>query len=398
MKTNMMTVITALIWVLVPSSALALGTPKPVAVQGPKAWTYLVYLDGDNNLDSWGDYSLNLMKNGLSDDANVNVIVLDDHYGSGAHLLQVTSSGITTISDYGEPDLADPAVLQNFLSWGVQNYPADHYAVVLWDHGGGWKDVIFDATSNDRMLISDLSNAMRTVTTSLHHKFDVTIFDACLMSMAEVADQLRPVTNYLVASEQSVPDEGFPYDTMLQQLSAQPSMDSWAYSKQIADDYYNFFINTHGKSVLSVSAIDESKLPGLVSAVDNLSVSLIANLATYHGQVESARSNAQHQIEGINGTFWYVDLHNFADQIALRVNDATIDGQATAVSATIESSLYERHSHNLDGKAYGIAVNFPPNLPQYEDKTYLAQNYQGVNLVFTAETHWDEMLLEYYNH
>jgi hypothetical protein len=398
MKTKMMTVISALALVLVSLPALALGNPKPVAAQGPKAWTYLVYLDGDNNLDTWGDYSLNLIKNGIINDTDINVIVLDDHYGSDAYLLQVTSSGITTINDYGEPDMADPAVLQSFLSWGVQNYPADHYAVVLWDHGGGWKDVIFDETSNDRMLISDLSNAMMAVTTSLHRKFDVTIFDACLMSMAEVADQLRPVTNYLVASEQSVQDEGFPYDAMLQQLSVQPSMDSWAYSNLIADDYYTFYINTHGKSALSVSAIDESKLPGLVSAVDNLSVTLIANMATNHGQVESARSNAQHQIEGINGTFWYVDLHHFADQIAFRINDATIDSQAAAVSASVESTLYERHSHNLDGKAYGIAINFPPNLSQYMDKTYLAQNYQGVNLVFTAETHWDEMLLEYYKH
>jgi len=398
MKTKMMTVISALALVLVSLPALALGNPKPVAAHVLKAWTYLVYLDGDNNLDTWGDYSLNLMKNGLTDDANVNVIVLYDHYGSGAQLLQVTSSGITTISDYGEPDMADPAVLQSFLSWGVKNYPANHYAVVLWDHGGGWKDVIFDATSNDRMLISDLNNAMRAVTTSLHRKFDVTIFDACLMSMAEVADQLRPVTNYLVASEQSVQDEGFPYDAMLQQLSAQPSMDGWAYSKLIADDYYLFYINTSGKSVLSVSAINESKLPGLVSAVDNLSVNLIANMATYHGQVESARSNAQHQIEGINGVFWYVDLHHFADQIASRINDATIDSQAAAVSASVESTLYERHSPNLDGEAYGIAINFPPNLSRYMDKSYLAQNYQGVNLVFTAETHWDEMLLEYYNY
>jgi len=397
MKTKFMTVISALALVLVSFPALALGNPKPVAAQGLKAWTYLVYLDGDNNLDTWGDYSLNLMKNGLTDDANVNVIVLYDHYNNGAYLLQVTSSGITTISDYGEPDMANPAVLQSFLSWGVQNYPANHYAVVLWDHGGGWKDVIFDATSNDRMLISDLSNAMMAVTTSLHRKFDITIFDACLMSMAEVADQLKPVTNYLVASEQSVQFEGFPYDAMLQQLSAQPSMDSWTYSKLIADDYYNFYIYTRGKSVLSVSAIDESKLPGLISAVDNLSITLIANMATYHGKVESARSNAQHQIEGVGGTFWYIDLHEFADQIAFRINDATIDGQAAAVSASIESTLYERHSHNLDGKAYGIAINFPPNLPQYMDKNYLAQNYQGVNLVFTAETHWDEMLLKYYD-
>jgi hypothetical protein len=398
MKTKMIAVISALALMLVSLPAHALSRPKPVAAQGAKeAWTYLVYMAADNGLDTWGDYSLNLMKNGLTND-NINVVVLYDHYGSDAYLLQVTSAGITTISDYGEPDMADPNVLRDFLSWGVQNYPAEHYAVDIWSHGGGWKYIVLDSTSGTRMSIDGLGNAMGAVTTALHRKFDITIFDACLMSMAEVADQLKPVTNYILASEQSVPYQGFPYDAMLQQLSNSTSIDSWTYSKLIADDYYNFYVGTSGKSGLSISAVDESKLPTLIAAIDNFSLTLIANMATYHSQVNSARANAQHQIGGTDGTFWYVDLHRFADQIAFRINDATIDSQAAAVSASIESTLYERHSHNLDGTAYGIGVNFPPNLSRYMDKNYLAQNYQGVNLAFTAETHWDEMLLEFYKY
>jgi hypothetical protein len=62
---------------------------------------------------------------------------------------------------------------------------------------------------------------------------------------------------------------------------------------------------------------------------------------------------------------------------------------------TLSSAVYERHSHNLDGTAYGLGINFPPNRSRHDDKNYLAQNYQDVNLVFTNETHWDEMLLAY---
>jgi hypothetical protein len=32
------------------------------------------------------------------------------------------------------------------------------------------------------------------------------------------------------------------------------------------------------------------------------------------------------------------------------------------------------------------------------ETNYMAQNYQNVNLVFTNETHWDEMLLEFYKY
>ena len=282
METKMIAVISALALMLASLPALTLSRPKPVAAQGTKkAWTYLVYMAADNGLDTWGDYSLNLMENGLTNDANINVVVLYDHYGSDAYLLQVTSTGITTIRDYGEPDMADPKVLRGFLLWGVQNYPADHYAVDIWSHGGGWKYIVLDSTSGTRMSIDGLGNAMGAVTTALGRKFDITIFDACLMSMVEVADQLKPVTNYILASEQSVPYQGFPYDAMLQQLSTNISMDSWTYSKLMADDYYNFYVGTSGKSGLSISAVDEGKLPTLITAVDNFSRTLIANMAKY---------------------------------------------------------------------------------------------------------------------
>jgi hypothetical protein len=403
MKTRKIAVISVLALMLVSLPGLTLSRPKPVAARGTeKAWTYLVYMAADNNLDTWGDFSLDLMKKGLTSDQDINVVVLYDHPNAPTDLLQVKSAGVVPLTKYypntDNLDTGVPATLQAFLSWGVQNYPADHYAVDIWSHGGGWKYIVLDSTSGDRMSIDGLGNAMGAVTKALHRKFDITIFDACLMSMVEVADQLKPVTNYILASEQSVPYQGFPYDAMLQQLSTNISMDSWTYSKLIADDYYNFYVGTSGKSGLSISAVDEGKLPTLITAIDNFPLTLIANMATYHSQVNSARSNAQHQIGGTDGTFWYVDLHRFADQIAFRINDATIDSQAAAVSASVESTLYERHSHNLDGTAYGIGVNFPPNLSRYMDKNYLAQNYQGVNLVFTAETHWDEMLLEFYKY
>ena len=37
------------------ASAFASGAPKT------KAWTYLVYMAADNNLDTWGDFNLDLM-------------------------------------------------------------------------------------------------------------------------------------------------------------------------------------------------------------------------------------------------------------------------------------------------------------------------------------------------
>jgi hypothetical protein len=34
-------------------------------------------------------------------------------------------------------DMGDAKSLREFVDWGVQNFPADRYALVLWNHGSG---------------------------------------------------------------------------------------------------------------------------------------------------------------------------------------------------------------------------------------------------------------------
>src|SRR5438270_88029 len=47
-----------------------------------------------------------------------------------------------------QSDMGSYRTLQDFVSWGSQNYPADQLAVVVWDHGSGWRNVFRSATKN----------------------------------------------------------------------------------------------------------------------------------------------------------------------------------------------------------------------------------------------------------
>src|SRR5262249_18499694 len=47
-----------------------------------------------------------------------------------------------------QADMGDYRVLQDFARWGAQNYPADNLAVVIWDHGSGWRPVNRSAGNN----------------------------------------------------------------------------------------------------------------------------------------------------------------------------------------------------------------------------------------------------------
>lgn len=107
----------------------------------PKQWSVFVYMAGENERNDNGELDIGEMKKIGSTD-HVNIVVQFDRAGSGAkkatRRLHITKGNARTIKSLGQTDCGDPHVLQEFLSWGLQAYPAQHYAVILWNHGNGW--------------------------------------------------------------------------------------------------------------------------------------------------------------------------------------------------------------------------------------------------------------------
>ena len=173
----------------------------------------------------------------------------------------------------GETNTGDPTVLESFAHWGIANYPAEHYMLVLWNHGAGWDDtniyrtaralnldierkgksvlrservknvvggamttqqarqisekgfhralfrttvenamhskaIAFDDNAQDFLDNVETQRVMSAIQKSLGHKLDVLGMDACLMSMAEVAYQVRADVAFMVGSEQTEPNDG----------------------------------------------------------------------------------------------------------------------------------------------------------------------------------------------
>jgi len=380
------------------------GEDMPAFATGltPKEWSFLIYMDEDNSLDGWGQFNINQILKTLTSDQDVNVVALDDHYGAPAKLLQITSNGVVTLPCYpalcavnSEPDMGNAKTLEDFLSWAVTNFPANHYVVVVWDHGGGWKSIAVDNTSGSRMMIDALGHAMDAVALQIGRKLDITLFDACVMSMIEVADQLKNASDFMVASESTVGSSGFPYHLMIQRLVANPGQLPWNFAKGIVDDHVAYY--TKKQADAAALDLDPNKIEPLVNAIDSLAIELINNMPAWHNDIGSARSVAKNTVGGTNGVFWFDDIKLFVDVLASRIGNEILD-ETSAVNTALANALYERHTSNLNGKQYGLSINFPANETKYYDKSYLAQNYAGIGLVFPLETHWDEMLLAYYEY
>ncbi len=103
-------------------------------------------------------------------------------------------------------NMADPNTLKDFIRWGVETCPAEKYALVLWDHGGGSMTGLFidELFNNDWMAVSELGSAMKEAGT----QFEMVLIDACLMANLETARAIGDSAKWLVASEEVVPGSG----------------------------------------------------------------------------------------------------------------------------------------------------------------------------------------------
>ena len=173
---------------------------------------------------------------------------------------------------------------------GALYYPANHFALILWDHGGAWlgdsrdqwRSVINDYTSNDQIRTPELRQAIsEALSRAGRSKLDLLGFDACLMGSLEVLYELRNVASYVVASSFSEPGYGWCYEFL-------SGVDENTSSLELGQLIVNYFKNyaqdpDHSYSYwltegLSLAVYDMSKIELLANYVSELAYYLILNM------------------------------------------------------------------------------------------------------------------------
>ena len=271
-----------LVLMLVVYSQLGNAQTAPTPV---KEWTFLVYLNADNNLYSFSFLNMMQMEK-IGSSAGVNVVVQFDPEPSGmptqryfvtknpnAVQGKITSQVVQTLP---ETDMGNPQTLADFLTWGVKNYPAKKYAVVVWNHGNGWQGVSYDDNPRTYLNMPMLRQGLEAMNVAIAQQrgisrangpmIDVINFDACLMSTLEVAYELKGVAKYLVGSQFLEPGEGENYISFLQPLTAKPQMDGREFSEIMV---YQYALNYKDSSdSINYAAVDLSKVQGFTGLFD----------------------------------------------------------------------------------------------------------------------------------
>jgi hypothetical protein len=404
-------------------------------------WTFMVYLDADNNLEQYGinDF-LEMAMAGSNTDLKI-VVQMDriagydprfgDWEGTRRFLVQQGDNpSIAPVQHLGEQNMGDPDVLQDFVEWAITNYPAQNYALVIWNHGHGasWRalqenlieraeisrsrgerdtavtrTIAWDETDNDKLYMYEVKVALQAaqqrlnVRAGTHVKIDLIGFDAGMMGMIEVAYALRNVANFVVGSEQSQPDDGWPYDAILGDLKAAPEASPQDLGRLIVTKYASTYPHP-GNTNITQASVNIVRVNDLIAAIDAFSIVAIS-------EWDKLKEARDHSIRYNNNcpspnVCWGVDLWNFADEVQNRTTSIPIQLAAAHLKNSIDSFVVDEH-HSLDqAGSHGIAIYFPSSQTEFSNDPE-HEGYEQFNIFmpvdFVLFHLWDNWLQQYYS-
>jgi hypothetical protein len=290
-------------------------------------------------------------------------------------------------------DMGSATTLQDFVTWGVETYPASKYIVVLWAHGGGVNGGISeDEITGSSMTVPQISAALEAASNEGSVVFEIIGFDACLMATAEVAASLNSSSNYMVASQDTIPGTSWAYIPFLNYVAGHPSASGRDIGRAIADSYEaKCLTKTTGGWIPmdnpTLSVIDLSKMDALSNATNAFATRLATyldldpNLAIEQRtagwkQIAQARARSLDWSTSafFGKSFDLVDMGTFVSKVVNNIyknigpDDLLVNAELTLSNAIQDAVVYNiRQGSN--SSATGLSVYFPSILAGY-DKDY----------------------------
>jgi hypothetical protein len=233
--------------------------------------------------------------------------------------------------------------------------------------------IAFDDQAQDFLDNVELKRVLTRIKKILKRKLDVLGMDACLMSMAEVAYQVRGAATHLVGSEETEPGDGWPYDRILKALAAKPDMANAEVASAIVTQYLASYRPNDG---VTQAATDLGQLAGVANAVDGLGKALTGALgdSAMREKIVSARIQAQEYSAPYDD---YCDLTDLCSLLTHHLARTDITKACDAVKAAVDSAVIEDGAKGSSvANSHGMSIYFPKRKvsPLYKTLDFAKKN------------------------
>ena len=357
---------------LIPSEGLQ--------IKDTARYTFMIYMTGSNLESKYASATkdiLEMLDSGI-DLSSVNLIL----YTGGAQTWKSKiPSGFNSVIDLSLPgsdyvvastkanaDMGAWETLQKFVNFTTTYFPAEHYALIFWDHGGGplWgygSDELFDS---DSLLLDEMKNAMNGTIFSGYTKLDLVGFDACLMGSYEVMNLWQRYAKYYIGSEELEPGDGWDYH-FLEVLNQ--TEDPVRIGRSIVDHYGAYYDSQRTDNYdpdTTLSLISLSDLRAFSRLLESLFVRM--NEGLQEGNLPSLTRNRLDSktfgmVESRSSGLYSYDLVDLKD---LLVHLQTIYPEEAGACLDFLSQLVVHQSSSVP-EAGGLTLYYPcHNKGQYE--------------------------------
>ena len=374
--------------VVVGAAVFAVGSPTRWAwgTQGEDeagSWTVMVYMIGDTDLEPYAlDDIAEMASVGSTDEVDIVALVdrspdyssdpavdLDDWEDTVA--FEVQQDHLEVVDEPGELNMGDPATLADFIADTAAEYPAEHYGLVLWDHGAGWPGMGPDET--DGLDVLDLAEMDEALTDGLDRagidSLDLIGFDACLMSTYEVASVMSSHADYMLASQELEPGHGWNYQE-LAVLADDPDSGPTEFASALIQGYADQAEEWGTGADITLALLDLGAVAGLQDAVTELAGVYEADpdglgpeLATAQSDVLEFGRNPDPDLATNQ-----IDLGGYVQNLA-ETGGPEVAAAAAAVAASLSALVLEETTGPATESASGLSIYFP------EVEQYFAQGY-----------------------
>jgi hypothetical protein len=272
--------------------------------------------------------------------------------------------------------MTDRGALADFINnyvWQQPELAADHYCLILWGHGPELLYEVPTKRANGKGLYFtplELRDELKEATEKNQDgkKLDIIGMDACSMSMIEYAYELQGLAEFMVASQEEVPDQSFPYDTLLERFRQAP--DAETLCKEGVKYYwkaYEDYVCSAGTGMRSVtlSCLQLNKISTIAHPLKELAGVLreVAEVKEGEKLILGARKHAKGFAGGI-----FVDIASFCEQLLNDLSPHMLPGELArklrqycdevclAINPPSECIIANK---TADKSCHGLSIYFP---------------------------------------
>lgn len=359
----------------------------PAAPAPSRAWTVLLYSAGDNDQKPYHVMNVAELETVGSDASTALVAQVDTGDRCDRYLLEKAASPDLSriqspaLQSLGPVDMSRADTLADFVAWGVERYPAEHYLVIVSDHGSGWEGAVQDDSHGGWMTMPSMREAFEKAKERTGRDIDIVGFDACLMASTEVAHELKDVCRFVVGSEDYEDSGGWPYVRVFgpQSLQAMHRLQSARIDLT--------------PEVLATTIVEEAKtrpevLPSM-TAVDTSRMTAVAEAFTaLAGAIRgSTDPEAMAQMRRCAESAYPFDAYHDAGDLLARLSadaevpDVVRSAASQATTALSDAIIAEQHAPQHTG-AHGLNIQ--------AGSAGAPEGYGDTR--FARETGWDHAL------